>query len=83
MKNKLIIAITGASGSIYAKGILDKLVQYPDQYEAVGIVMSKNAKDVWETELGNQSYTKYPFSFPALKPLSENFYRKYTTLFIN
>lgn len=63
MKNKLIIAITGASGSIYAKGILDKLAQYPDQYEAVGIVMSKNAKDVWETELGNQSYTNYPFSF--------------------
>ncbi len=63
MKNKLIIAITGASGSIYAKGILDKLVQYPTQYEAVGIVMSKNAKDVWETELGNQSYTDYPFSF--------------------
>ena len=63
MKNKLIIAITGASGSIYAKCILDKLVLYPEQYEAVGIVMSKNAKDVWETELGNQSYTNYPFSF--------------------
>jgi 4-hydroxy-3-polyprenylbenzoate decarboxylase len=63
MKNKLVIAITGASGSIYAKGILDKLVQYPDQYETVGIVMSNNAKDVWETELGNQSYTNYPFSF--------------------
>jgi 4-hydroxy-3-polyprenylbenzoate decarboxylase len=63
MKNKLIIAITGASGSIYAKGILDKLAQHPEQYEAVGIVMSKNAKDVWETELGNQSYLNYPFSF--------------------
>lgn len=63
MKNKLIIAITGASGSIYAKGILDKLEQHPGQYEAVGIVMSKNAKDVWETELGNQSYKNYSFSF--------------------
>lgn len=63
MKNKLIIAITGASGSIYAKGILDKLEQHPDQYEAVGIVMSKNAKDVWETELGNQSYKDYSFPF--------------------
>lgn len=63
MINKLIIAITGASGSIYAKGILDKLAQYPEQYEAVGIVMSKNAKDVWETELGNSFYNNYPFSF--------------------
>lgn len=63
MRNKIIIAITGASGSIYAKGILDKLVQCPDQYEAVGIVMSKNAKDVWATELGNDSYQSYPFQF--------------------
>lgn len=63
MKHKIVIAITGASGSIYAKGILDKLVQCIDQVEAVGIVMSKNAKDVWETELGNQSYQNYPFSF--------------------
>ncbi|WP_439506699.1 UbiX family flavin prenyltransferase [Sediminibacterium sp.] len=63
MKHKIILAITGASGSIYAKGILDKLVHCMDQIEAVGIVMSKNAKDVWETELENQSYKNYPFSF--------------------
>ena len=63
MKHKIIIAITGASGSIYAKGILDKLAANPDQYEAVGIVMSKNAQDVWETEIGDKSYSQYPFSF--------------------
>jgi flavin prenyltransferase len=63
MRNKIIIAITGASGAIYAKGILDKLTQCPDQYEAVGIVMSKNAKDVWATELGNEAYQSYPFQF--------------------
>ncbi len=61
MPNKIIIAITGASGSIYAKMILDKLVLMKDQYESVGIVMSKNAKDVWQTELGNDRYTQYPF----------------------
>jgi hypothetical protein len=27
--------------------ILDRLVLLKDQYEAVGMVMSKNAKDVW------------------------------------
>lgn len=63
MKHKIIIAITGASGSIYAKGILDKLAANPDQYKAVGIVMSKNAQDVWETEIGDQSYSQYPFTF--------------------
>jgi flavin prenyltransferase len=61
MANKIIVAITGASGSIYAKMILDRLVLLKDQYEAVGMVMSKNAKDVWQTELGNQAYLKYPF----------------------
>ena len=61
--NKIIVAITGASGAIYAKCLLDSLNQMPDQIEAVGIVMSDNAKIVWETELGNQEYTKYPFHF--------------------
>jgi len=61
--NKIVIAITGASGAIYAKCLLDCLCQMTDQYEAVGIVMSDNAKTVWETELGNQDYGKYPFTF--------------------
>ena len=60
---KIIVAITGASGSIYAKCLLDTLVKLTDQHEAVGIVMSDNAKIVWETELGNTDYNAYPFSF--------------------
>ena len=63
MKHKIIVAITGASGSIYAKVLLDQLVVLKDQIEAVGIVMSKNAKDVWEFELGNDSYKDYPFKY--------------------
>ena len=63
MKHKIVIAITGASGSIYARGILDKLAANPDQYEAIGVVMSKNAQDVWETEIGDKSYAEYPFNF--------------------
>jgi 4-hydroxy-3-polyprenylbenzoate decarboxylase len=65
MKNKLIISITGASGAIYAKCLLDSLVKMQDQIDAVGIVMSDNAKYVWESELGNKSYTNYPFNFYA------------------
>jgi 4-hydroxy-3-polyprenylbenzoate decarboxylase len=59
--NKIIVSITGASGSIYAKCLLDSLVQIQDQLDAVGIVMSDNAKYVWETELGNKNYAQYPF----------------------
>ena len=63
MKHKIIVAITGASGSIYAKVLLDQLVVLKDQIYTVGVVMSKNAKDVWEFELGNDSYKDYPFKY--------------------
>jgi flavin prenyltransferase len=63
MSNKIVIAITGASGSIYAKGLLDKLQLLHNQYDAVGIVMSKNAQDVWRTELGNEDFMNYTFPF--------------------
>jgi len=60
-KKKIIVAITGASGSIYAKVLLDKLVTLKDQIDSVGIVMSDNAKDVWKFELGDTSYDNLPF----------------------
>lgn len=62
-KHKIVVAITGASGSIYAKVLLDNLLNNEHQIDAVGVVMSNNAKLVWETELGNNDYTKYPFAF--------------------
>lgn len=61
--NKIAIAITGASGSIYAKVMLDKLMQMKSQYDALGIVMSNNAKEVWQTELGNDDYKNYDVEY--------------------
>jgi 4-hydroxy-3-polyprenylbenzoate decarboxylase len=63
MQHKIVIAITGASGSMYAKLLLDKLHSLHSQIAQVGIVMSKNAKEVWETELGNTDFNKYPFNY--------------------
>lgn len=60
-KRKLVIAITGASGSVYAKFLLDKLIQFKDQVSEIGIVFSKNAKEIWEYELEDKSYQEYPF----------------------
>lgn len=62
-KNKIIVAITGASGSIYAKALLDKLTQLKDQIANIGVVMSNNAKLVWETELGNNNYLNYDVQY--------------------
>ena len=47
---KIIVAVTGASGSIYAKRMLHYLSQAPDV--EVGLVFSKNAATVWQQELG-------------------------------
>jgi 4-hydroxy-3-polyprenylbenzoate decarboxylase len=62
-KNRIVVAITGASGSIYAKVLLDKLVALNNQWESLAVVMSNNAKEVWETELENDSYKNYPVKF--------------------
>ena len=61
MKKKIVVAITGASGSVYAKLLLEKLQVLQDQIQEVGIVMSDNARDVWRFELDDESYQKLPF----------------------
>lgn len=63
-KKKVIIAVTGASGSVYTKVLFDQLVKLADQLEAVGVVMSDNAKEVWQFELADKGYNNYPnFTF--------------------
>lgn len=61
IENKVVVAVTGASGSIYAKVLIDKLIQLKGQVQDVALVMSNNAKDVWHYELGNHDYEKIPF----------------------
>jgi 4-hydroxy-3-polyprenylbenzoate decarboxylase len=59
----MVVAVTGASGSIYAKLLLEKLSKMQSQVEEVGVLMSDNAKLVWKTELGDSSFEKFPFTF--------------------
>ena len=63
IKKKIVVAVSGASGAIYAKVLFDKLIQLQEQIEDVGVLMSDNAKLVWETELENTDYKNYPFTF--------------------
>jgi hypothetical protein len=60
---KIVVAITGASGSIYAKNLFEKFSQLKDHWTELGIVMSANAQEVWQTELGNDSYKNLPENF--------------------
>ena len=63
MANKIAVAVTGASGSIYAKVLLDKLLLLKDQWQELSVVMSNNAKEIWKYELGDEGYKNYPVKF--------------------
>ncbi len=60
---KIVVAVGGSSGAIYAKVLFDKLKNLQNQIENVGIVFSDNARFNWKLELGNDDYLNYPFDF--------------------
>lgn len=62
-KKKVVLAVTGSSGAIYAKVLMDKLALLREQWDAVGVVLSDNAKVNWEIEVGPVDFTHYPFQF--------------------
>lgn len=58
---KIAVAVTGASGAIYAKRLLENLQEAGAQVKEVAVVWSSNACTVWEHELGNRDFEKFPF----------------------
>jgi flavin prenyltransferase len=71
--NKIVVAVTGASGSVYAKLILDKLLALKKQWSDLAVIMTANAREVWKTELENDSYTNYPVTFFTQEQFSAPF----------
>jgi len=57
---KLAVGITGASGAIYAKVLIDKLQTLKSQWDEIAVVFSDNGLDVWQYELG-ESPDNIPF----------------------
>lgn len=60
---KTVVAITGASGSIYARQLLQKLASIPGQCSDLAVILTENAKQVWQTELDDSSYEQLPAKF--------------------
>lgn len=48
-RKKIVVAISGASGAIYARQLLDILAPTPHQ---IAIVMSAHAREIWAAEVG-------------------------------
>lgn len=67
-QKKIVVAISGASGAIYAKRLLDHLRQTS---ATVAIVMSDHARQIWDAEVGTdiraydyRLYDKRDFTAP-------------------
>lgn len=58
--HKIVVAITGASGSIYAQLLINKLLAIKEQWAELAVVMTENAREVWRTELDNENYKNLP-----------------------
>lgn len=64
-KKKLIVAVSGASGAIYAQLLFERLAELSEQISEVGVVFSDTAKAVWQHELGNRNFEQLPYPIYA------------------
>jgi 4-hydroxy-3-polyprenylbenzoate decarboxylase len=54
---RIILAITGASGSIYAYKILEKLHKIEARVE-IAVIFSETGKEIWEAEIGSKFHAE-------------------------
>lgn len=52
-KRNIILAITGASGSIYAFKILERLHHLQAPVEEIAVIFSETGRMIWESEIGS------------------------------
>jgi len=50
---KVIVAVTGASGAVYAARVIEKLASLSNYIDELAVVFSENGKKVWDYELNN------------------------------
>ncbi len=60
---KIVIAVTGASGSVYARVLLTKLVLLKEHCSEISLVITENAKLVWQTELENDNWKNFDVKY--------------------
>lgn len=50
-KKRVVVAVTGASGAVYAKNLLHKLSLLSEKIDICNVVFSDHGKSVWQYEL--------------------------------
>jgi flavin prenyltransferase len=60
INRKIVLAVTGASGSIYALRLLQKLQQVKNRPEEIAVIFSETAKEIWIAETGKKFTPEQP-----------------------
>ena len=53
-KRKIIVAISGASGAVYAKRLLEKIASLKEKPLEVAVIFTRNADEIWKYEIGER-----------------------------
>jgi len=53
-KRKIIVAISGASGAVYAKRLLEKITSLKEKPLEVAVIFTRNADEIWKYEIGER-----------------------------
>ncbi len=72
---KIVLAITGASGSVYALKLLEKLEQLKSPPQEIAVIFSDTAREIWEAETGK----KYVAAYPAKEYGNRSFYAPFAS----
>ena len=72
---KIVVAVTGASGSIYALKLLEKLQQVKNPPDEVAVIFSDIAREIWKSETG-KTYSPTP---PEKEYSNEIFYAPFAS----
>jgi len=72
---KIVLAVTGASGSIYALKLLENLQQLKSPPEEIAVIFSETAKEIWVAETGQ----KFVPLFPAKEYNNKTFYAPFAS----
>jgi 4-hydroxy-3-polyprenylbenzoate decarboxylase len=55
---KIVLAITGASGSIYAYKLLGRLHELQAPVEEIAVIFSDTGKEIWKLEIGSEFHNE-------------------------
>jgi flavin prenyltransferase len=72
---KIVLAICGASGSIYALRLLEKLQQLDSPPEEIAVIFSDTAKEIWKADTGKE-YAPAP---PAKEYNNKTYYAPFAS----